>query len=697
MMDDRDGENEEVRSAAAEAGEASNGSSPPPPKVPDQEEEALENAWGAVGGEAASYRRAVVTPPRPVSGPPRPVSVPPLGVSGPSVVLKSKPISVPPPELSPQRPRMNTPPYGSQPPPGAELAGALNVPPLKVPSITAPSAPTIVAAPSAPTIVATESAPPEAKPVSDSVPPTSRRLAPPPKPRNKSNPTEGEAENGAAPVVVPSAPPVPDIKASSPPRAPQKSAPPPVDIDFDTSQADDKPAAKVAASDGPSPIFVAAATVVGAPIEATPPAEPVEPRRSEPPPPPTHIVVPNDEVPAPPSKPTPAPAIQVMRIIAVGTPTAATSAKPAVENLESDDITEEEPPAPKSDDAMELSDADVSPDSDRPKGAELAKRAPPPPPPAPSESGREDAISIIPEEVEAGEQKPAVSAKSEHKPPPPPPKRAPSSKRVSEVDLEPASEASPGVKKQRQRRPWWEELFSEDFVRANFKLSDAQVRREVNFIEESLGVAPGGVVLDLGCGAGHHAVELASRGYGVVGYDLSLYQLALAAEVAQERDQKINFLQGDMREMAFEEMFDGVFSWNTTFGYFEEEKNLNVAQRVFKALKPGGMFLVDVINRDFAATQSPSSLWYEGDACVCMDDMSVDFITSRLRVKRSIILDDGRTREVSYSIRLYSLHELGKLLHEVGFRVTEASGHPNIPGVFFGEQSPRIIMLAQKP
>jgi SAM-dependent methyltransferase len=697
MTDDRDGENEEVRSASAEAGEAPNGSNPPPRKSPDPEEEALENAWGTAS-EAASYRRAVVTPPRPVSGPPRPVSAPPLGMAGTPVVLKSKPISVPPPDqAAPHRPRMNTPPYGSQPPPALDLAAStINVPPLKVPSIPAAG----IVAPSSPTIVSAESAAVEAKPVSDSVPPTSRRLAPPPKPRHKSNPTEGDPENGAVSVAVPGAPAVPDVTLSSPPaRTPREEAPPPVDIDFDISQADGKVVAKGAAPDGPSPIFAAAATVVGAPIETTPTAEPVEPRRSEPPPPPTHIVVPNDEVPAPPSKPTPAPAIQVMRIIAVGTPTVPASAKPVVENLESDDITEEAPP-PKSDDAMELSDADVSPDSDRPKGAELAKRAPPPPPPAPSESGREegreDAISILPEE-DPGEQKTPASTKAEHKPPPPPPKRAPSSKRVSEVDIEPASEANPSLKKQRQRRPWWEELFSEDFVRANFKLSDAQVRREVNFIEESLGVAPGGVVLDLGCGAGHHAVELASRGYGVVGYDLSLYQLALAAEVAQERDQKINFLQGDMREMAFEEMFDGVFSWNTTFGYFEEEKNLNVAQRVFKALKPGGMFLVDVINRDFAATQSPSSLWYEGDACVCMDDMSVDFITSRLRVKRSIILDDGRTREVSYSIRLYSLHELGKLLHEVGFRVTEASGHPNIPGVFFGEQSPRIIMLAQKP
>jgi SAM-dependent methyltransferase len=229
------------------------------------------------------------------------------------------------------------------------------------------------------------------------------------------------------------------------------------------------------------------------------------------------------------------------------------------------------------------------------------------------------------------------------------------------------------------------------------RLTDKQVVREVDFIEESLGVAKGGVVLDLGCGAGYQAVELASRGYGVVGYDLSVYQLALAADVAQERDQKINFLQGDMREMAFEAMFDGIYCWNTSFGYFEEEKNLAVAERVFRALKPGGMFLIDVANRDFAAAYSPSQLWYEGDSCVCMDDMSVDFISSRLRVKRSVIFDDGRSRECAYSIRLYSLHELGKLLHGVGFRVTEASGRVSTPGVFFGELSPRLIVLAQKP
>src|SRR6478736_3875795 len=333
-----------------------------------------------------------------------------------------------------------------------------------------------------------------------------------------------------------------------------------------------------------------------------------------------------------------------------------------------------------------------------------------PPVEATEELGREDAISMPPEEVATVEDAakpppppkralaaaPAVSAPVAAEPAPPAPP-APAAVPAKEPPPTPDPAAAKAAQRAKTRQPWWEDLFNEDFMRATSRVSDDHIRREVTFIEESLGVAAGGVVLDLGCGSGHHAVEYASRGYGVVGYDLSLYQLALAADVAQERGQKINFLQGDMREMAFEEMFDGVFSWNTSFGYFEEDKNLAVAQRVFKALRPGGMFLIDVINRDFAAASAPCTVWYEGDSCVCMDDMSVDYISSRLRVKRSIILDDGRTKESLFSLRLYSLHELGKLLHEVGFRVTEASGHPATPGVFFGPNSPRIIMLAQRP
>ena len=399
-------------------------------------------------------------------------------------------------------------------------------------------------------------------------------------------------------------------------------------------------------------------------------------------------------LPPEPDRPSPAVAILAMRIIAVGAP--ATDPPdleqdieihvdlpgPSLEAEASADSLDEGPPILDrlTPEPVELSDADVAPDS----GSTRAETGPA------LEVTREEAISIPPVDIEADTPVPEVEppADLDQSKPPPPPRR--------KSTKPPATKSLPTAKK-RQRRPWWEDVFGEEFVRAAPRASEGHVRREVDFIESSLGIAPGGVVLDLCCGAGHHAVELASRGYGLVGYDLSLYQLSLAAEVAKARGQKINFMQGDMREMAFEEMFDGVFSWNTSFGYFEEEKNQSVLERVFRSLKPGGMFLIDVINRDFAAVQSPSQNWYEGPGCVCMDDMNLDFITSRLRVKRSVILDDGRTRECTYSIRVYSLHELGKLLHDVGFRVTEATGHPSVPGVFFGEHSPRIIVVAQKP
>lgn len=248
----------------------------------------------------------------------------------------------------------------------------------------------------------------------------------------------------------------------------------------------------------------------------------------------------------------------------------------------------------------------------------------------------------------------------------------------------------------KKTRPWWEELFNDDYIRTMAKVTDAQIHAEATFIEESLGCEAGAMILDLACGTGRHAVEMASRGYQVVGYDLSLSMLARASDEAQERGEKINFVQGDMREMTFEDTFDGVFSWNTSFGFFDEEKNAAVVAKVHKSLKKGGQFLLDVINRDYLARMAPSLAWFEGDGCICMDEMQMDFITSRMKVKRTLMMDDGRTKEIEYSIRVYSLHELGKLLHDNGFRVAEVSGRTGTPGVFFGCESPRVLILAEK-
>jgi hypothetical protein len=48
-------------------------------------------------------------------------------------------------------------------------------------------------------------------------------------------------------------------------------------------------------------------------------------------------------------------------------------------------------------------------------------------------------------------------------------------------------------------------------------------------------------------------------------------------------------------------------------------------------------------------------------------------------------------------MRLYTLHELGRLLHKVGFRVLEVSGHRAHRGAYFGSESPRTIVTSRRP
>ena len=298
------------------------------------------------------------------------------------------------------------------------------------------------------------------------------------------------------------------------------------------------------------------------------------------------------------------------------------------------------------------------------------------------------------------------------KKPPPPPARA------KAADAPAVSPPPAPVETEKPKpKPWFEDVFSEDYIKTIDIPPPEYVKREVDFIEESLGIEREGVILDLACGRGEHAIDLALRGYNVVGVDLSPVALgaahenlkkalALRASKAGAKDTpkegqkdppgKPSFLRADMRTLDFEENFDGAYCWATSFGYFDDETNLVVLKKLHRALRQGGMLLIDVANRDFIAPRSPSLVWFEGDGCVCMDDMCVDFLTSRLKVKRTAMFEDGHSRELEYSIRIYSVDALGKLLQMAGFKVVEVTGLIAHPGVFFGSESPRLIVLAER-
>ena len=334
----------------------------------------------------------------------------------------------------------------------------------------------------------------------------------------------------------------------------------------------------------------------------------------------------------------------------------------------------------------------------------------PPPPPISAAPPR-------PEGATGGESGPA-EARTRPLPPPPPPRpsgpppvasAAPmpaldvtgsGGKMVSRPLLPPGAtwtEALSQRPRKKRLKPWFEEVFDEDYLRTLPFMTSEQTLREVDFIRDSLNPAESGELLDVGCGYGRHAIELGEGGFRVTGIDLSLPLLIRAADESQRRALSVNFVHADMREMAFANQFDGAYMFLTSFGYFDEETNLKVAASVFRALRPGGRFLVDVINRDYVVSELPTRVWWEGEGCVVLEEVDFNYQTSRLGVRRSVVFQDGRQVEHDISIRAYGLHELGKLMRQAGFRVLEVSGGTATRGRFFGCTSRSVIMLCERP
>jgi SAM-dependent methyltransferase len=265
----------------------------------------------------------------------------------------------------------------------------------------------------------------------------------------------------------------------------------------------------------------------------------------------------------------------------------------------------------------------------------------------------------------------------------------------------PALPVLPEAITQRPRRPkrskpWFEEVFDEDYLRTLPFMRPDQTLREVEFISDALRIAPGSEILDIACGYGRHAIELVQRGYNVTGLDLSLPLLLRAADESKRRALSVNFVHADMREMAFEKQFDGAYSMLTSFGYFDEDTNLRVAERIGRALKPGARFLLDIVNRDYVVSDLPMRVWWEGTGCVVLEEVDFNFHTSRIVTHRSIVFEDGRQLEQEISVRAYSLHEIGRLLRQAGFRVMDVSGGLNTRGQFFGNASRSLLIVAEK-
>jgi len=259
-----------------------------------------------------------------------------------------------------------------------------------------------------------------------------------------------------------------------------------------------------------------------------------------------------------------------------------------------------------------------------------------------------------------------------------------------------AAEARPRPRRRRREKQWFEEVFDDDFLRTLPRRTAEQLEHEVDFVAAAITRRSDESLLDLGCGPGQHAIELTRRGYSVTGFDMSLPLLIRAAESARRLGVSVNFVHGDMREMTFDSEFDAAYALGATFGYFDDDANRHLLSSIAKALKPGGRLLLDLPNRDYLVRELPTRVWWEGDGCMVLEEVDFNYFASRLSVQRTVVFEDGRQLDQEISIRAYSLHEIGKLLHHCGFKVIEVSGQIAMRGHFFGADSRSLLVIAEK-
>ncbi|WP_457752903.1 class I SAM-dependent methyltransferase [Thermococcus sp.] len=225
------------------------------------------------------------------------------------------------------------------------------------------------------------------------------------------------------------------------------------------------------------------------------------------------------------------------------------------------------------------------------------------------------------------------------------------------------------------------------------KLTEERTKREVEFLVKVLELAEPRRILDLACGFGRHAIKLAELGHEVVGVDIMEGFLEIARKTAEERGVNVKFMKGDMRKLNFRNEFDIVLLLFTSFGYFSDEENFKVLKNVHVALKSGGLFVLDVPNRDFFVKNMQRYYVLEKGKDMMIDITDFDLFSGRANTKR-IIIRDNKRREFSFSVRIYTFTELKELLRRAGFEIRKVYG--GFDGRELSLNAPRIIMIVRK-
>ena len=237
---------------------------------------------------------------------------------------------------------------------------------------------------------------------------------------------------------------------------------------------------------------------------------------------------------------------------------------------------------------------------------------------------------------------------------------------------------------------FWIDTFPFMFPQERFEATPEEVDRII-----LLTGLTGGRVLDLCCGPGRHSVEFAARGFRVTGVDRTAFLLEKAKQEALDRNLDIEWVRQDMRTFERDGEFDLVMSMFTSFGFFDDrDEDMRVLRNVLQSLKPGGLFLIDVMGKEkLARIFSPTTSQQLEDGSLLIHRHDVFDGWSRMR-NEWILIKDSTVKSYRFHHTIYSGQELKERLERVGFSDVRLYG--DLDGNEYGSDAKRLVALAGK-